>query len=141
MRLRSPAPALLAALVLTSCTALHTVHRPEIAGAGRAPATRFTRFAAPGGQPVFGYTTLDHRFHRLPGVAHLEGDTLVLERPASFATGVSAGEPALTVRIAVADLESVRATGVGVTQTVLAVAAIAFFATTMWFVSALARGD
>ena len=113
---------LLAAVVtllsLASCAVLHTVPRSDVTAPSPESAHRFTRFSTPKGQRVFGYTTVDGRFHRLSAWARLAGDTVVFRST----------DRAVTERLAVADVQSVRSEAIAWGPTALLATGFAGFA-------------
>jgi hypothetical protein len=113
--------ALVTLLSLGSCSVLHTVPRSDVTTASPESARKFTRFSTPKGQRVFGYTTTDGRFHTLRGRACLVGDTVLFHRPEGRGGWPPEYEPAITERVAVADLNSVRSEAIGTRPTVLLV--------------------
>ncbi len=119
MRRMLPALAALLTLTVVSCSTARTVPRVDVT-APPARQQRFARFAAPDGQPVFGYTTVDGRYHELRGRARLAGDTLVFERLASPAGPLANAHATHTERVALADLASVSSEGVGTASAVIA---------------------
>jgi hypothetical protein len=98
----------------------HTVPRSDVTAASPKHVGKFTRFSTPKGQRVSGYTTTDGRFHTLRGWAHVVGDTAVFQRPEGRTAGwPPEREPAITERVAVSDLESVRSEAIGLFPTAL----------------------
>jgi hypothetical protein len=113
--------ALATMILLGSCSVMRDVPRSDLVAVAPESAGKFARFSAARGQRVYGYTTTDGRFHSLPGWARVEGDSVAFHRPEGSAGWPPQRQPALTERVAVADLTSVRSEAVGTLPTVLLV--------------------
>ncbi len=111
-------------LALGSCSAMHTVPVAEVTTASPASPGRFTRFSTAQGQRVFGYTTKNGRFHSFRGQARLQSDTMTFYRPESQSGWPAQYEPAVTERVAVADLESVRSEAVASLPTAILISVL-----------------
>jgi hypothetical protein len=110
---------------LGSCSVMHTVPRSDVTATSPESTGPFNHFSTPEGQPVVGYTTIDGRFHRIRGWARLEADTMVFHRPETPASGLTNDQPAITQRVPVADLKSVRIETIDTLRTALVVGALA----------------
>lgn len=98
---------LLAALpLLGSCTAQRVIARGDVTRPDD-PA-RFVRFAEPRGQLVRGYSLADGRFQPFVGRAALKGETMEFRRPAGRTSTTFFRTDEETLRVALADLQSVR---------------------------------
>jgi hypothetical protein len=105
--------ALTTMVLLGSCTAMREVPRSDLVAVPPGSAAK--------GQRIYGYTTTDGRFHAFPGWARVEGDSVAFHRPEGSAGWPPQRQPALTERVAVANLQSVRSEAVGTLPTVLLV--------------------
>jgi hypothetical protein len=110
---------------LGSCAVRQTVPRRDLTTASPESPGKFDHFSTPQGQRVVGYTTTDGRLHRFWGWARLVGDTMVFHRPETRAAGLTNAQPAITERVPIAELESVRSEAIDPLRTTLLIGVLA----------------
>ncbi len=126
-------------LAMCSCSVARNIPPRDATAAAASDRERFAQFDTPRGQPVLGYTSIYGLYHDLRGRARLEGDTMVFTCPETREGPLTLARPALTVRVAVAEIASVRSTSEDSGSSTLFAAAlvggVAGAAVAIWYLS------